>query len=166
MLTQKLLKQGYVAPRLKPSLQKLYVRHHNLVDRYEEEFEDTKGVNIHISNDNGSFSFYVDAFFPLSLPRLLPDLTVYMSNTVVSYKMQKLHTRHEHLSSPTVFGGARVANLFGVFVVLSYYVSLPFEFYVVMPVTISHKNDVRSSLSPVVCGRTHILFTLFVCVCL
>ena len=37
--------------------------------------------NIHISNDNGSFTFYVDVFFPLSLPRLLPDLTVYMSNT-------------------------------------------------------------------------------------
>ncbi len=30
--------------------------------------------NIHISNDNGSFTFYVDVFFPLSLPRLLPDL--------------------------------------------------------------------------------------------
>ena len=37
--------------------------------------------NIHISNDNGSFTFYVDLFCPLSLPRLLPDLTVYMINT-------------------------------------------------------------------------------------
>jgi hypothetical protein len=26
--------------------------------------------NIHISNDNGSFTFYVDVFFPLSLSRL------------------------------------------------------------------------------------------------
>jgi hypothetical protein len=34
LLTQKLLKKGYVATRLK-SLQKLYGRHHNLVDRYE-----------------------------------------------------------------------------------------------------------------------------------
>jgi hypothetical protein len=34
-LTQKLLKQGYVAPRLKSLLQKFYGRHHNLVDRYE-----------------------------------------------------------------------------------------------------------------------------------
>ena len=32
---QKLLKQGYVAPRLKSSIQQLYGRHHNLVDRYE-----------------------------------------------------------------------------------------------------------------------------------
>ena len=32
--------------------------------------------NIHISNDNGSFTFNVDVFFPRSLPILSPDLTV------------------------------------------------------------------------------------------
>ena len=37
--------------------------------------------NIHISNDSGSLTFYVDVFFPLSLSKLLPDLTVYMNNT-------------------------------------------------------------------------------------
>jgi hypothetical protein len=35
LLTQKLLKQGYVAPWLKSSLQTFYSRHHNLVDHYE-----------------------------------------------------------------------------------------------------------------------------------
>jgi hypothetical protein len=35
LLTQKVLKQGYVAPRLKSSLQKLYGRHHNLLYRIE-----------------------------------------------------------------------------------------------------------------------------------
>ena len=35
LLTQKLHKQGYDAPMLKSSLQKLYGRHHNLDDRYE-----------------------------------------------------------------------------------------------------------------------------------
>jgi len=35
LLTQKLLKQGYVTPRMKASLQKFNDRHHNLVDRYE-----------------------------------------------------------------------------------------------------------------------------------
>ena len=35
-LTQKLIKQGYVAPRLKSSLQKFYSHHHNLVDHYEK----------------------------------------------------------------------------------------------------------------------------------
>jgi hypothetical protein len=33
--------------------------------------------NLHISNNNGSFISYVDVFFALSLPKLLPDLTVY-----------------------------------------------------------------------------------------
>ena len=37
--------------------------------------------NIHISSGNGSFTLYVDVFFPRSLLILLPDLTVYMSNT-------------------------------------------------------------------------------------
>jgi hypothetical protein len=35
LLTPKRLKQGYVAPKLKSSLQKCYSRHHFLVDRYE-----------------------------------------------------------------------------------------------------------------------------------
>jgi len=35
LLTQNLLKQGYVATRLKSSLQKFDGRHHNLVDRYK-----------------------------------------------------------------------------------------------------------------------------------
>ena len=34
LLTQKLFKQCYVAPRLKSSLQKLYGRHHDLVNCY------------------------------------------------------------------------------------------------------------------------------------
>ena len=35
LLTQKLLKQGYVAHRLKSSPQIFYGRYHNRVDRYE-----------------------------------------------------------------------------------------------------------------------------------
>jgi hypothetical protein len=34
LLTEELLKQGYVTPRLKSSLQKLYDRFHGPVDRY------------------------------------------------------------------------------------------------------------------------------------
>jgi hypothetical protein len=34
------------------------------------------------SNDNGYFAFYVYVFFPLSLPRVLPELTVYISDMV------------------------------------------------------------------------------------
>ena len=35
LLTQKLLKQGYVTPRLKSSLQTFYGRHHEMVDHYD-----------------------------------------------------------------------------------------------------------------------------------
>jgi hypothetical protein len=61
--------------------------------------------NIHRSNDNVSFPFNVDVFFPLLLSRLLPDLTVYMSSTTVSSKMQELLTLREH---PSLSPGALV----------------------------------------------------------
>ena len=60
-----------------------------------------------------------------------------MSITRVSYKKQELITLREHLGSPPVFfGGVHVAHLFSIYV-LTYYVSLRFEFRVVMSVTIS-----------------------------
>ena len=34
-MKQKLLQQGYIAPRLMPSLQNFYCRDHELADRYE-----------------------------------------------------------------------------------------------------------------------------------
>ena len=70
LLTQMLLKQGYAAPRLKSSVQKLFGRHHDLVDE------------IYISQMTMVlFVFTVDFSFPLSLPIHLPHLSVYMSNT-------------------------------------------------------------------------------------
>ena len=66
-----LIKQGYDAPILKSSLHKFYGRHHNLDDHYE----------ISIFQMTMDLTFYVDVFFPLSLIRLYPDLTVDMSNT-------------------------------------------------------------------------------------
>ena len=47
---------------------------------------------------------------------------------------------------------------------LSYYASLRSEFRVVMSVTIS--TMFRSSLHPAVCRRAHVLFTLFVFLCI
>jgi hypothetical protein len=58
LLTQKLLKQGEVAPRLKSSLHKFYVV-----------------ITIWL------IFFYVDVFLPALFPILLPDLTVYISST-------------------------------------------------------------------------------------
>jgi hypothetical protein len=57
---------------LKSVLQKFYGYDHNLVDRYEIS---TSQMTMEL------LLFNVDVFFSLSLPRLLPDLTVYMSNT-------------------------------------------------------------------------------------
>ena len=49
---------------------------------------------------------------------------------------------------------------------LSYYVSLRSEFRVVMSVTISIKKTMFGlSFPPVVCWSVHVLFTLFVFVC-
>ena len=69
-------------------------------------------------------------------------------------------------SYKTIVGWIRVAHLFLCFV-LSYYVSLRSEFRVVMFVTISAlKRSIFSSYSPpVVCRRAHVVFTLFVFVC-
>ena len=41
--------------------------------------------NIHISNDDGSFTFYVYVFVPLSLPPLSPDVNVSRSNTATVF---------------------------------------------------------------------------------
>ena len=73
----------------------------------------------------------------------------------MSYKRQELLTLREHLNS-RFFCGVRVAYLFSFFA-LSCYVSLLAEFRGVMSATISAKNDVRF--------RAHVLFTLFVVVC-
>ena len=48
----------------------------------------------------------------VSLPKPLPDLTLYMSNTVVSFKEQELLIVLERMSSYLVFGGVSVALLF------------------------------------------------------
>ena len=64
LLTQKLLNQGYVAPRLKSSLQKLLGRHHDLVDSYEISISQMT-MDLFLSR--------IFFFFPLSLTRLLSD---------------------------------------------------------------------------------------------
>ena len=61
----------------------------------------------------------------------------------MSYKKQELLSIREHLSSPLVFGGGRVPH-FVQFIVLFYYVSLRFEFRVVMSLTISAWNNLHN----------------------
>jgi hypothetical protein len=102
--TQKLLKQGYVEVIAAHTLRSLSRSGWLL-------------RNIHSSNDNGCFTFYVDLFFNLLLPRLLTDSVVYSNVWVarrVSNKKQDLLTLREHMSSPRLFGEVCVADLFSV----------------------------------------------------
>ena len=72
-LKQILLKQGYVAPRLK-SLQKFHSGHHAC------SWTGYLLCNIHFSNGNGCFHFSVDFFVPPSPTQLLSGLTI--NNTI------------------------------------------------------------------------------------
>ena len=65
LFRQKLLKQGYVAPKMKSWLQKLYGRHNDRISQM--------GMD--------ALLFTYNFIFPLSLPGVLPDLTVCMRNT-------------------------------------------------------------------------------------
>jgi hypothetical protein len=63
--------------------------------------------------DNGSFTFYLDFYFRLSLRRLLPDLIVYRSNTadVLSESGTAYPSRAPQFI-PGFFGEFHVAHLF------------------------------------------------------
>ena len=91
---------------------------------------------------------FTQIFFSLSLPRPLPDLTVYtfMSNTagVLYYKQQELLNpwRLPEFTPGLFWGVFRVAYLFR-FLCVTYYVCLRSQFHGVVSVTIFHKIDVR-----------------------
>jgi hypothetical protein len=103
--------------------------------------------NIHISNDNESLTFYVEFFFPLSLPRFFPDLAVYMSNTAGV------------LNSPPVF--FLVGSVLLVICVLLLCI---FTFWVAY-YEVHHdfrKKMFGSSWSPVVCREGLMFYCVFV----
>ena len=96
LVTQNLLKQGYIALRLRSPLRKLCVRHHDLVDRYEisiSQMEIQKCIY---------FPFYDDFSFLYYRQDFLPDLIIWVPRRV-SYEEQELVTIREHLSSPPFF---------------------------------------------------------------
>jgi hypothetical protein len=72
LLTPKLLKQFYIPPWLKSSLQTSTVVITIKLTATKYPYLTWQSI----------FTFYEDIFFLLSVPRLLQDLTVYMSNTV------------------------------------------------------------------------------------
>jgi len=93
-----------------------------------------------------SFPFYLNVFFPLSLPRLWQVLTVDMSNT------EEAKTAYPS-RAPTVF------HLFSFFFIV---VSCTISSVLRCTLRFPYKTMFGSSLSPVVCRRTQVLFTLFV----
>ena len=134
-----LLKQGYVAPRLKSSLQKFRGGHHNLIDRYE----------ISISQ----MTMYHFLYHCKDLYRTWMYLWVTWR---VSYKKQELLIIREHLSSSRFFGGVRVAHRFSFlyFLIMCLYVlSSVLWGWQRFPI----KTMFGSSLPPLVCRRFHVL---------
>jgi hypothetical protein len=97
--------------------------------------------------------YYVDVFFPLLLPRL-SDLSVYMSNTA---GVSKAGSPYPSWAPEVTLGfwWGSCCLYFVLFSVLFYYVFLRSEFRVVIDMMFG------TSLPPVVCKRTHVLFTLF-----
>jgi len=93
-----------------------------------------------------SFPFYLNVFFPLSLPRLWQVLTVDMSNT------EEAKTAYPS-RAPTVF------HLFSLFFIV---VSCTISSVLRCTLRFPYKTMFGSFLSPVVCRRTQVLFTLFV----
>jgi hypothetical protein len=82
----------------------------------------------------------------------------------VSYKKQELLTIREHLSSPLVFGGVRVAHLFSLLCcsIMCLYV---LSSVLWCPLRFPPKTIFCSFLPPVVCRMRNVLSTLVVFVC-
>ena len=90
--------------------------------------------------------------------RLLPALTVYMSNmTGILYEAGTVY-----LSSPPISSWGPYRSSFQLFV-LSYFLSLRSEFCVVMALLFPHKTTYVSSLPPVVCWKVQAYLR---CLCL
>ena len=123
--------------------------------------------NIHFSNDNGSFTFNVDVFFTLSLPRLRPHKTKvwarfhmvwHMVWHRVSYKNKKLLTFREQLNSNPIFGWI-------VLLMLLCYCVCPMK-CPCCDVRYDFRIETKfgSSLPPVVFRRAHVLLSLCACI--
>ena len=102
----------------------------------------------------GRFTFYVDVFFPLSLPRLLTDFTVYMSNTGVCL----IKSRNCLPFASTWVHPRFFAHLFSFLrcPIMYCYVLISMLWY---PLRFRHKHDVRLFVGGLVSGLRY----LFAC---
>jgi hypothetical protein len=112
-------------------------------------------------------SFYMGVFFPLSLPRLLPDLTVYtciynragvLSQAVIAYP-----SRAPEFTTG-FFGRVCLCSFFSLFV-LSYYVSYVLHSVLWCMLRFPHGHDVRFVFA-FSCLLEGLCLVYVVCVCL
>ena len=143
---QKLLKQGYVPPKLKSSLHIFYGRHHNLVDRYE--------ISISQMTLDGFFPYYCQDFDRTWLH-------IWVTRWVF-YRKQELVTLREHRNSPPLFLVGSVL----LFLLVFWVVLLCTFTFLVLSCDVRYDFHMEtlfdSFLSAVVCSRDHVLFTLIV----
>ena len=106
-------------------------------------------------NDNESFTFYIDVFVPLSLPRHFLELYIWVTWRV-SYTKQELLTLREHLP-----GFTPALLVWSVLLMLSVFFCdyLLYVFKLRFP----HKNDVRFVFTSSFLGE---LMSYLRCVCL
>ena len=146
LLTQRLLKQGYVPPKLKSSLHIFYGRHHNLVDRYE--------ISISQMTLDGFFPYYCQDFDRTWLH-------IWVTRWVF-YRKQELVTLREHRNSPPLFLVGSVL----LFLLVFWVVLLCTFTFLVLSCDVRYDFHMGtlfdSFLSAVVCSRDHVLFTLIV----
>jgi hypothetical protein len=99
LLTRKLLNQGFPLEKLKSSLRKFYGRHHDLVDRY----------GISVTNDHGYVPLVINTSRSFTHSRLITGFVTRLTRRVPLVE-QELLTLPEHLSSPPIVSGVRVAR--------------------------------------------------------
>ena len=86
---------------------------------------------------------------------ILPDLTLYMSNTVVSFKKQELLIVLERMSSYLVFGGVSVALLFSFLSCVLIFVSVLYLVYSILPVCLDSPLLIAHSVPKYHPGEKH-----------
>ena len=111
------------------------------------------------------FTYQQMFFFPLSLSRLSPDLTIYASNMACVLQKQELLTLEGASRAPEftmVIQWGLCCSLFLIFCVVLLFVFTLLVPYCDFRHDFPMKTMFGSSLPPIACRRAYVLFTLFV----
>jgi hypothetical protein len=125
--------------------------------------------NIHISNDNGSFTLYLNVFFPLSLPRLFTGLRrLYIWATRRAYYRNRNFEAFARtwVNQHPYLVWVCVANHLSFLCcpIMCLYV---LNFVLWCPLRFSHENDVRFVFtSSCLYERSCIIYVICVCLCI